>query len=218
MEIMLASASPRRRELLALTGWHFSVCASPIPESAHPGEAPQELAKRLALAKAESARNSCPDTAMILAADTMVIHKGAILGKPADDVEAAAMLQGLRAGQHEVITAIAIQGEDGASTLELCESKVPMRDYQDEEIQTYVEGGSPLDKAGAYGIQDPDFTPVDPDAFHDCFANVMGLPLCHLVRAMQRLGHDTPEDVPARCMQFTGYQCTIYPEVLRGER
>jgi MAF protein len=217
LEITLASASPRRRELMGLTGWCFSVCSSPVPEAPRLGEEPKELAARLALSKANAARDACPDIAVILAADTMVIHNGVILGKPANAAEALSMLQDLRGLEHEVITAIALLDKGQTSLTALCESRVPMREYDEGEIQVYVEGGSPLDKAGAYGIQDPDFHPVDIENFSDCFANVMGLPLCHLVRAMKQLGYVVLNDVPERCMQFTGYDCTIYPTILRGD-
>jgi MAF protein len=202
---------------MGLTGWRFTVCVSPIPEGPRPGETPEDHAMRLALSKASAAREACPDNAVIFAADTMVIHNGAILGKPTNKSEAVSMLQDLRGLRHKVITAIALQLQDRTSLTALCESRVPMRDYDDDEIHAYVEGGSPLDKAGAYGIQDPDFHPVYVDNFSDCFANVMGLPLCHLVRAMEQLGYDPPNDIPEQCMQFTGYSCTIYRNILRGD-
>lgn len=216
-EITLASASPRRRELMELTGWRFSVCSTPVSEASNPGEAPEEMAQRLALSKARAAREVCPDIPVIFAADTMVIHNGAILGKPVNAAEAVSMLHDLCGMAHDVITAIALQVKDQISLIALCSSRVPMREYNADEICAYVEGGSPLDKAGAYGIQDPDFHPVDIEYFSDCFANVMGLPLCHLVRTMKQLGYEPPNNVPEACMQFTGYDCTIYPTILRGD-
>jgi MAF protein len=202
---------------MGLTGWSFSICASLIPETSRPGEEPHELATRLALSKAQAARKACPDDTVIFAADTMVIHKGEILGKPANTADAVSMLQNLRGLNHDVITAIVLDVEAQASLIELCESRVPMREYDDDDVLTYVGGGSPFDKAGAYGIQDPDFHPVDIEGFNDCYANVMGLPLCHLVRTFKKLGFDPPNEVPQRCMQFTGYDCTIYPAILRGD-
>lgn len=216
-ELTLASASPRRRDLLGLTGWSFSVCSSPVFESATPGEEPEALATRLASSKAQAARQACPDSDVIFAADTLVINKKEILGKPADEAEAIQMLKELRGIVHDVITAIAFDTRDHTTITTLCTSRVPMRDYRDDEIMAYVEGGSPLDKAGAYGIQDSAFHPVDRENFDGCFANVMGLPLCHLVRAMQQLGYEPPGDVPDGCMHFTQYDCTIYPTILRGD-
>lgn len=217
LEIILASASPRRQELLALTGWRFSVCSSEIPELPQPGEEPEKLAKRLAVSKANAAKDVCPDVSAILAADTLVIHAGDILGKPSGPSEAVDMLRGLRGAAHDVITAIAIEIEDKGKATQICESRVPMRDYAEDELQAYVQSGAPMDKAGAYGIQDPGFHPVDLERFSDCYANVMGLPLCHLVRAMRQLGFEPPNDVPGACMQFTGYDCTIYPIILGSE-
>jgi septum formation protein len=215
-DITLASASPRRRELLALTGWEFRVCSSTVSETPFPGEAPPELAQRLARSKAKAARATCPTTDVTVGADTIVVDRQEIMGKPEDRAEAAAMLQRLRGRGHSVITAVALDTGAEAPLVELCESRVPMRDYDQEQIVAYVLGGSPLDKAGAYGIQDPDLHPVDLNSFEDCYANVMGLPLCHLVRAFSQLGYEPPEDVPQRCKQFTGYDCTVYPTILRS--
>jgi MAF protein len=216
-ELALASASPRRRELLSLTGWDFTVCAASIPEEAKPGESPDGLAKRLAVTKAQAARKGCPSGTLTLAADTLVVHQQEVMGKPVDADEALLMLRQLRGLTHQVITAVALDLGDGDREIELCDTDVPMRLYSDGEIEIYVEGGSPFDKAGAYGIQDSSFRPVDSARFSGCFANVMGLPLCHLVRAMRRRGYATSEDVPGNCMQFTGYDCTIYSSILRSD-
>jgi predicted house-cleaning NTP pyrophosphatase (Maf/HAM1 superfamily) len=90
-----------------------------------------------------------------------------------------------------------------------------MRPYSPREVAAYVAGGSPLDKAGAYGIQDDGFLPVDLERLTGCYANVMGLPLCHLARALRRLGHPSPADVPAGCRAHTGYDCPVYESILR---
>jgi MAF protein len=203
--------------LLALTGWDFSVCASSISEDAQPGESPDALARRLAQSKAKAAREGCPPDAVTLAADTLVVHQQEIMGKPITTQDAVLMLQRLRGRNHQVITAVSLELGSGGSELEVCITSVPMRSYSDEEIENYVEGGSPFDKAGSYGIQDSAFQPVNREQFSGCFANVMGLPLCHLVRAMRRRGYEPAQDVPGGCMQFTGYDCTIYSSILRGE-
>jgi hypothetical protein len=91
-----------------------------------------------------------------------------------------------------------------------------MRDYSDSEIEAYIRTGSPLDKAGAYGIQDRTFNPVDPDRMDGCFANVMGLPLCHLADALCRLGWQIKVEQAAEwCLQATGFDCPEYPERMR---
>jgi predicted house-cleaning NTP pyrophosphatase (Maf/HAM1 superfamily) len=92
---------------------------------------------------------------------------------------------------------------------------VPMREYSSGEIQTYVDSGHAMDKAGAYGIQDDFFQPVALDLLTGCFANVMGLPLCHLVRSTRQMGIEPPNNVPAECQAFTGHSCPVYAEILR---
>jgi len=214
--IALASASPRRRELLDLAGWAFSVCSAPVSETPLAGEPPRDVARRLALSKAQAARATCPAGVVTLAADTIVVHRERILGKPSDAAEAGVMLRRLGGQDHHVMTAVALACDGRAPLVELCETRVPMRAYSQAEVAAYIDGGSPIDKAGAYGIQDHDFHPVDMKDFTGCFANVMGLPLCHVVRVFRKLGYEPPEDVPQRCKQFTGYDCTIYPTILRS--
>ncbi len=92
-----------------------------------------------------------------------------------------------------------------------------MRSYNSEELQAYVRSGSPLDKAGAYGIQDRSFDPVEVDGMSGCYANVVGLPICHIVRAMRKFDYEPVFDVPSRCQAYTGYDCDVYPVILRYE-
>lgn len=92
-----------------------------------------------------------------------------------------------------------------------------MRAYSDAEIHNYVTGGSPFDKAGAYGIQDESFKPADVASMSGCYANVMGLPLCHLARAMRSLGFIASTDIPQACMNYTGYDCHVYSRIEKGE-
>ncbi len=212
--LTLASASPRRRELLALGGWSFTLAPASIDEQPKSGESAEAMAVRLALAKARRAGRAPGGFA--LGADTVVEHRGEILGKPGDAGSAQAMLERLAGESHRVVTALAILGPNGAAaTTEVCITQVPMRAYSPKEAAAYVAGGSPLDKAGAYGIQDATFQPVDVERLYGCFANVMGLPLCHLARAMRRLGHPAPADVPAACRAHTGYDCPVYASILR---
>jgi septum formation protein len=172
------------------------------------------MALRLALAKARAASDGSGRFAV--GADTVVEYRGEILGKPADGREAQAMLERLSGESHRVITALAILAPDGSTPVtEVCVTNVPMRPYSPGEAAAYVAGGSPLDKAGAYGIQDDGFSPVALEHLHGCYANVMGLPLCHLARALRRLGHPSPRDVPAACRSHTGYDCPVYESILR---
>ena len=211
--LTLASASPRRQELLRLTGWTLFSRPGEIDERPEPGEVPEQLTQRLAIHKARAAEGE-----LVLGADTVVVLEDEILGKPAGSEAAREMLRALRGRSHRVISSIALVDAAGHTiALDTCVSEVPMRDYAEAEIEQYLRSGSPLDKAGGYGIQDGDFNPVSMGQMHDCFANVMGLPLCHLVRNMRRLGYEPPADVPGACQAYTGYDCPVYPAILRGE-
>jgi septum formation protein len=214
--IILASTSPRRRQLLAWTGWAFTVAPVEIDETPHPGEAPDLYVSRLALAKGEVRSRQSPAGSLILAADTTVADGMSVLGKPADPLDAIQMLKRLRGRTHQVYTALALVTTGSSqATSERCASDVPMRAYSDEEIAAYVATGDPLDKAGAYAIQHPGFHPVE--NFQGCYASVMGLPLCHLVRAMAHLGFTPPYDVPAVCQANLEYDCPVTRAILRGE-
>ena len=109
---------------------------------------------------------------------------------------------------------VLIEPQNHHEIVEVCETLVPMRNYDLVEIEAYVASGSPLDKAGAYGIQDDGFQPVAAELLQGCYTNVMGLPLCHLVRAMRRLGHHPPVDVPTACQVYTGFLCPVYQQIL----
>lgn len=216
--LLLASASPRRRELMGLTGWDVEICPVPIDEMVQLDERAEALAIRLARTKARAAAADCSACELILAADTVVVDGGTILGKPVDAVDAERILLMLRDREHEVITALVfLQPASGEEIVETCKTVVPMRAYNKKALQAYIAGGSPLDKAGAYGIQDREFNPVELSQMRGCFANVMGLPLCHLQRSLGRLGHDLTVDLPTRCKAYTGYDCNVYQEILRGK-
>ncbi len=214
-KIVLASASPRRADLLRLTGWHFEAFPVEVDESAAAQEPAADLVRRLANAKAEAALQARPQADILLAADTLVVNQDGVLGKPRDAQDARRILMALRGRSHQVFSALVLKGRAGEQT-ELCETTVPMREYAAGQVAAYIKTGSPLDKAGAYGIQDREFNPVDVERMTGCFANVMGLPLCHLARAMRRLGEDSPRNVPLACQSFTRYDCPVYAEILRG--
>jgi septum formation protein len=214
--IILASNSPRRRQLLTWTGWSFQVSPVDIDETPYPGEDPGGYVSRLAQAKAEAGARQALPGSLILAADTIVADGQVLLGKPAGPDEAFAMLRRLKGRSHQVYTAIhLISTSDGRSTSDRCRANVPMRAYSDDEIAAYVETGDPLDKAGAYAIQHAGFHPVE--NFRGCYACVVGLPLCHLVRSMARLGFSPVNDVPSICQANLNYGCPVYAAVLRGE-
>jgi len=195
---ILASASPRRRELLAAVGLDFAIAPADLDEVAiGAGLEPDRAALAVAAAKAKAIGGS---EEVVLAADTMVVLDGRVLGKPASAGEAASMLEALRDRSHEVITGVAVRAESVVRTA-LRRSTVRMRAYERSEIDAYVASGDGLDKAGAYGIQDDRFRPVE--AIEGCWCNVMGLPLWTAVRALDAVdcrAPRRPDQVFARCV------------------
>ncbi len=215
--LVLASNSPRRKELLALGGWKFTVRASSVDESPIAGETAGDYVLRLAVSKARACAAGAGPGEIILAADTTVVLDGALLGKPADAAEAAGMLRKLRGRRHQVCTGLALLGTgSGNLATDLCVTDVPMRAYSDAEIEAYAASGDPLDKAGAYAIQHAGFHPVE--GLAGCYASVMGLPLCHLVRSLRKLGQSSRADVPVQCQSALDYACPVSAAVLRGEQ
>lgn len=217
--LVLASNSPRRRALLALGGWDFEIAPADVDETPLPGEPAADYVLRLAQSKAQAAgarqASAHPAGALILAADTTVADEGQILGKPRDDAEARQMLERLRGRTHQVYTAIAVLRLGEADPLtDLCCTDVPMRAYSDVEMQAYIASGDPLDKAGAYAIQHPGFHPVE--QLQGCYANVVGLPLCHLQRTLHKLGLSLTTDLPQACQQSLQYTCPVFRNILDG--
>ena len=224
-QLILASNSPRRRQLLSLTGWKFIVSAANVDESQYANESPAEYVLRLAETKARAIQ---ADTGQIvLAADTTVVDGEDILGKPGDSTEAVAMLKRLRGHTHQVYTGIAVfrphdkrstpqsASVDGLLLKDLCVTDVPMRDYSDEEIHAYVQTGDPLDKAGAYAIQHPEFRPVA--RMHGCFASVMGLPVCHVLLQMRKMDIQPDAYFFKSCETLLEYNCPVSSAILNGE-
>ena len=209
--LILASASPRRRQLLSLLGIPFVVKAATVDETILPGEAPSEMVLRISRAKATAMPDIRPDE-LVVAADTTVVLDGQVLGKPADAEEAVQMLRRLQGRPHLVYTGLILWHPASRQMVsELGQSQVWMRAYGEEEITAYVAGGDPLDKAGAYAIQHPGFDPVS--RVEGCWLNVMGLPLCHLNRGLAQAGVVVPATVPMACQAFSQRDCTILPEI-----
>lgn len=214
--LVLASNSPRRRQLMALGGWTFTLIPAAVDERPLPGEPPREYVLRLAEDKARTVAGRAPQDALVIAADTAVVDGADILGKPDDAQQAETMLRRLRGRSHQVYTALAVlRLTDGVLLSDLCQTEVPMRHYSDEEMAIYIASGDPFDKAGAYAIQHEEFRPVE--HLSGCFANVMGLPLCHLTRTLKKLGDPPERDVPTACQAALQFNCRIYPQVLTGE-
>ena len=187
-----------------------------VDESILPDEDPASYVLRLAESKARAVLGSAHAEQIILGADTAVIDSGDVLGKPLDSSDAAKMLRRLCGHAHQVYTGIAaLRVADRKLVTDLSITDVPMRSFSDEEIDAYVGTGDPLDKAGAYAIQHPGFQPVE--KLSGCFASVMGLPLCHIVRSLRKLDVNTASDVPTSCQAYLSYQCNVSSAVLRGE-
>lgn len=209
-KLLLASGSPRRRELLRLLGVPFQVVMPDICEDERPDRDGAVQACTLAGRKALTiARQSPAD--LVIAADTLVVLAGQALGKPPDAGSAIAMLRALRGREHSVISGLAVVCPGSAvPDVQAVETAVWMRDYGDEEIAHYVARGQPFDKAGAYAIQDYHFHPVQ--RIEGCYANVMGLPLCHLFVMLTRQGMAPPPSLtgPRRaCEQHLGRACGV---------
>jgi septum formation protein len=203
--LILASESPRRRELLAYLGIPFTVRPSRFEElPPEPDTDPAWYAREQALGKALEVSQRHPNAA-ILGADTVVALDNRILGKPADAREAWQMLQELRGQTHSVITGIALvtgnnEWVNHANTL------VTMRDYSDDEIAAYIARGEPFDKAGGYAIQDRRFRPVL--SCEGCYCNVVGLPLVPTQQTLEQVSLNVlnfrPPDLPPEC-----YSCPL---------
>jgi septum formation protein len=180
--LILASASPRRRELLAQAGFQFTVRARPVEEIHIPGEDPRAYVMRLAQAKAEASRES--DDEIVLGADTTVVLDNRLLEKPHHPAAAKAMLRALSCREHTVLTGICLLHR--GKTIVDCEAtRVSMVALDEQEIEDYVASGEPMDKAGAYGIQGLASKFVD--RIDGCYFNVMGLPLALVYKHFKNL-------------------------------
>jgi septum formation protein len=181
--VILASASPRRRELLSLVGIEHEVLPMDIDESYLDGETPRQHAERLARGKAESVMEA--NGAVVVGSDTIVVVDDTVLGKPRDRVHAREMLRRLSGRSHTVMTGVAVRW-NGRMASGLEEVGVTFRTLSDEDIERYIDTGEPMDKAGAYGIQGYGATIVE-RVDGDYFA-VMGLSLIRLVGLFRELG------------------------------
>ena len=186
MSVVLASGSPRRKELLEMLGFKDLVILPAKGEEKPPaGAGPEETVLSLAAAKAGEVSRLCREEDLIIAADTVVWIDGRILGKPHSEEEAGRMLRRLSGASHQVYTGVCVQ--KGGETLLECEvSTVRFRPLTEEEIAAYVRSGEPMDKAGAYGAQGLGALFVQ--GIEGDFFNVMGLPLCRLGLMLKKQG------------------------------
>jgi septum formation protein len=184
-ELILASSSPRRQELLQEIGVPFQVHAANINEDQRPGEAPMAYALRLAREKAQAVLAQYPQS-YVLGADTIVVLRGEVLGKPIDHADAARMLRLLSGRAHEVTTAVSLIATGTLEETRASTTKVYFREIAEAEIQQYVAGGEPMDKAGAYAIQGGASRWTD--RIEGEFSNVVGLPLSLVTEMLKITG------------------------------
>ena len=186
-KFILASKSPRRKKLLGQIGIKFEIMESNVDEKEHPLDiSPQDYAEQLAFKKAEDVANRINIQAIVLGADTIVVLNNEILNKPEDKQDAFNILKKLSGNTHLVITGIAlIDTSTGEQIVTSQKTEVTFRNLTDEEIEAYIETCSPMDKAGAYGIQD-DFGAVFISHINGCYYNIVGLPLELLYRELKK--------------------------------
>lgn len=188
LPVILASSSPRRRELLEQAGLSFQVQSRQIDETPLDGESPLDLATRLAKAKAEVVARLQPEASLILGADTIVVLGDTILGKPSDAQDAIATLTLLSGKQHQVITAFAVTCSPEATlwSVRSVHTDVYFQDLDQERIERYVRTGEPMDKAGSYGIQGLGGALVE--RIEGSYSNVVGLPIVEVLECLARMG------------------------------
>ena len=188
MNIILASQSPRRKELLERMGIRdFETISPNVDESAFRGLPPEELVRRLSAEKAAAVAGRAGEDAIVIAADTVVALEGAVLGKPADELDAFKMLSALSGVRHQVYTGVTVcRGGEKQTAHEVTD--VTFRELSEEEIEHYIATGEPMDKAGAYGIQG--YGALLIQGISGDYYNVMGLPVCRLSGMLARFGVD----------------------------
>ncbi|MCL6610617.1 MAG: Maf family protein [Peptococcaceae bacterium] len=187
-ELILASSSPRRQELLKQLGLGFRTLVRPVDETPPPGLEPCELVELLAVRKAVAAARTLED-GIVIGADTVVVWRGQVLGKPSGGEEAVAMLLKLQGDVHEVYTGVALVDAAAGKVLTGHEkTRVHFRPLAEDEIRRYVATGEPMDKAGAYAVQGR--AAVFVRGLEGCYTNVVGLPLARLAEMLARFGYN----------------------------
>ncbi len=185
--IILASSSPRRKELLAALGLAFDVIHPASDETVFGNESPEDFVLRVSADKASSVSGSLGEGVIVIGADTIVVVDGEILGKPGDPKEASLMLRKLSGKEHHVYTAFSIvRPKNELLHSEIVDTRVRVKTLAASEIEGYIKTGEPMDKAGAYGIQGKGSFMVT--AIEGSYSNVVGLPVEELIAALQKLG------------------------------
>lgn len=194
MAMILASQSPRRRELLGQMGFSFTIRPAKGEELPHPELTPAQLVEELARQKALEVSAEAASDDVVVAADTVVAIDGKVLGKPHDKVHAAQMLSALSGREHTVYTGVAVKRGENL-LVEHEATQVRFRPLTEREIDLYIQTGEPMDKAGSYGIQG--YGALLVEGIRGDYFNVVGLPICRLGRMLAQVG----EDALAQCAQ-----------------
>ncbi|MCH2345899.1 MAG: Maf family nucleotide pyrophosphatase [Pseudomonadales bacterium] len=186
-QIILASTSPRRRQLLSQLGLEFTVAVQDIDEIQHPGEVPIDFVRRMAIEKVQAAQAELTDeaTSLVIGGDTVVVFKGSVLGQPEDKEDGLRMLRLLSGKAHFVLTAVAVATSD-KKRVSVSESKVKICRISEQEAEAYWQSREPVDKAGAYGIQG--LGAVFVKTLHGSYSGVMGLPLYETAKLLSEFG------------------------------
>ena len=199
MALTLASASPRRQELMDILGLEFDIKPADLNEAPLPGEIPVDMVKRLSAEKAKAIAATL-DSGLVIGADSTVVFQGQAVGKPINDEDARRMLCELSGTTHHVSTGITVIDAGSGKTLsDVMTSRVTLRHLSEQEIEASVASGVPRDKAGAYAIQDTELRPASD--WQGCYNNIVGLPVCRLLEMLHELGYqfpegwDTPEEI-----------------------
>ncbi len=211
VDLILASQSPRRRQLLELLGYGYRVVTADVDETAVSDPDPAVDAWKTAQLKTAVIRSIAP-LSLIIGADTNVAIDGELLGKPVDAADAGRMLRRLRGRTHQVSSGVFIvDGRTGREIVDTHTAVVTLRHYSDDELEAYIATGDPMDKAGAYAIQHPVFAPVE--KIEGCFTGVMGLSICRLIQLLSELGLPVLAEKTAVFESHKGHHCPIFDEI-----
>ena len=205
--LTLASASPRRRELMDTLGLEFTVTPADLTEEPIPGESPQDMVRRLSQEKAQAVAATM-NTGLVIGADSTVVFEGQAVGKPVDDDDARRMLRQLSGTTHHVSTGLTVVDAASGRTLsDAMTSQITLRELSEQEIEASIASGVPRDKAGAYAVQDTELRPAAD--WEGCYNNIVGLPICLLLEMLRELGYRFPEGWSVPSAIACGEDCPV---------
>ena len=213
--LTLASASPRRRELMDLLGLEFAITPADLDEDSLLGESPVEMVERLSRQKALAVAAGM-ESGLVIGADSTVVFEVQAVGKPVDDDDARRMLRMLSGTTHHVSTGITVvDAASGQILSDAMTSQISLRDLTDQEIEASIASGVPRDKAGAYAVQDTDLRPAAD--WEGCYNNIVGLPICRLLEMLQELGYQLPDGWTVPNAVACGDDCpTVSAQLQKG--